>query len=371
MISVIVPVYNAEAYLHHCVNSILIQSYTDFELLLVDDGSPDRCGAICDEYAAKDCRIRVFHKENGGVSSARNLGLEQAQGEWVTFVDSDDWLAEECFESLMSADDADLVVGSCMRSSGTKLQVVDNWYDKTTVPDFLNDYLDKLLLRTPWGKLFKRSIIVENNIHFDEKLRFGEDTLFVFQYLCYCDSIAAVSYCGYNYLDETDGWVRNSRKYKLSLSEIDVSLGKTLALIERLSERFDSSFDTAPHIFVFLSMYSTVNFSSDDVVVTYKNICHKYIPNLGDNAFWSSRLYSPILRGIMELKHYYQDKLYIKGKVLYPILYSISQVAPNKIPFVYKDFYLWYWLIRHKAFVFCDILLYMYLAVKKLISLDR
>ena len=99
-ISVIVPVYNTEKYLHRCVDSILAQTFTDFELLLIDDGSTDSSGAICDEYAQKDSRVRVFHKENGGVSSARNLGLDKAKGKWVTFVDSDDWIKESFLNKL-------------------------------------------------------------------------------------------------------------------------------------------------------------------------------------------------------------------------------------------------------------------------------
>lgn len=91
-ISVIVPVYNAEKYLRRCVGSILAQTFTDFELLLVDDGSTDASGAICDEYASADARVRVFHKPNGGVSSARNLGLDNARGEWIAFADADDYL---------------------------------------------------------------------------------------------------------------------------------------------------------------------------------------------------------------------------------------------------------------------------------------
>ena len=97
-ISVIVPVYKAEAYLHRCVGSLLTQTFTDFEVLLVDDGSPDRSGAICDEYARRDSRVRVFHKENGGVSSARNYGISKAEGLWLLFVDSDDWCNENYIE---------------------------------------------------------------------------------------------------------------------------------------------------------------------------------------------------------------------------------------------------------------------------------
>ena len=100
-VSIIVPVYKAEKYLNRCVDSILAQTFTDFELLLIDDGSPDRSGEICDEYAKKDSRIRVFHKKNGGVSSARNLGLDNVLGEYVTFVDSDDWVEPDFVETMI------------------------------------------------------------------------------------------------------------------------------------------------------------------------------------------------------------------------------------------------------------------------------
>ena len=91
-ISVIIPVYNAESTLRRCVDSFLAQTFTDFECLLINDGSKDRSGEICDEYVARDSRVKVFHKENGGVSSARNVGLDNATGEWIAFVDSDDWV---------------------------------------------------------------------------------------------------------------------------------------------------------------------------------------------------------------------------------------------------------------------------------------
>ena len=102
MISIIVPVYNTEKYLHRCIDSILAQTFTDFELLLINDGSKDNSGKICDEYAAKDSRVRVFHKENGGVSSARNLGLNEAQGKWIYFVDSDDTLQLYALQELVN-----------------------------------------------------------------------------------------------------------------------------------------------------------------------------------------------------------------------------------------------------------------------------
>lgn len=102
-ISIIVPVYKVEKYIKKCVDSILAQTFTDFELWLVDDGSPDNCGAICDEYAQKDVRVKVIHKENGGLSDARNTALDVMQGKYVFFVDSDDWISEDALESAYTA----------------------------------------------------------------------------------------------------------------------------------------------------------------------------------------------------------------------------------------------------------------------------
>ena len=100
-ISVIVPVYKVEPYLDRCVKSVLNQTFSDFELILVDDGSPDECPRLCDEWATKDNRIQVIHKENGGLSDARNVGFEASTGEWITFVDSDDWLDATMYEIML------------------------------------------------------------------------------------------------------------------------------------------------------------------------------------------------------------------------------------------------------------------------------
>lgn len=126
-ISVIVPVYNVEQYLPKCIDSILAQTFTDFELLLIDDGSPDNSGAICDEYARKDPRIRVYHEENGGVSSARNLGIENAKGCWLSFIDADDWVEHNylsAFVDITKSVQVDMVVSS-QYIDGDKLIHID------------------------------------------------------------------------------------------------------------------------------------------------------------------------------------------------------------------------------------------------------
>ena len=123
LLSIIVPVYNTATYLPACLDSILSQGFTDFEVLLVDDGSSDGSGAICDKYAEADSRVRVFHQENGGVSSARNLGLSQAKGEWIYFVDSDDEMLPDGLQTLVDciSDDVDIVMGGI-------LEVEENGY---------------------------------------------------------------------------------------------------------------------------------------------------------------------------------------------------------------------------------------------------
>ena len=122
IISIIVPVYKAEAYLHRCVDSLLIQTFTDFEILLIDDGSPDRSGAICDVYAAKDQRVRVFHKENGGVSDARQFGVDHALGEYIIHADPDDWVDPTMLEELYRKaceTDADIVIADFFVNEST------------------------------------------------------------------------------------------------------------------------------------------------------------------------------------------------------------------------------------------------------------
>lgn len=184
-ISVIVPVYNAEKYLRRCIDSVLAQTYTDFELLLIDDGSKDKSGEICDEYAQKDTRVRVFHKENGGVSSARNLGLDNARGEWVAFVDSDDYIEENYLKSFESNLDADLVVGNMIicedgkSPSDIDAHIVPGKY--SPIQSVLKGNLTKTVFCAPWGKLFRNDGI--RDLRFDVRMTICEDTKFVYRYI--------------------------------------------------------------------------------------------------------------------------------------------------------------------------------------------
>lgn len=183
LVSVIVPVYNAEKYIKRCIESILNQTCNDLELILIDDGSPDNCGAICDEYATKDSRIKVFHQNNGGVCAARNTGLDHAVGEYISFVDSDDYLESNALEILYGdivSHNADI---SCALMIGDSNQDVSNlgsglyevWQGKDALKQAL---LDNRFSYSVWAKMFKTDLL--NNTRFEEGRKIHEDSFFVF-----------------------------------------------------------------------------------------------------------------------------------------------------------------------------------------------
>lgn len=197
-LSIVIPVYNTKKYLSGCLGSILTQSFTDFEILLIDDGSTDGSGELCDEFARQDCRIRVFHKENGGVSSARNLGLANACGEWIYFVDSDDCLLTGGLQTLIDciSDEVDIVMG------GYKEVYEDgNVYtvNERTVR-VLSKKQSVITLYVGYGsfyrycgymciRLLRRSVIRGYNLVFDPSISIKEDTLFLMQYICKSNGI--------------------------------------------------------------------------------------------------------------------------------------------------------------------------------------
>ena len=192
IISIIVPVYNTSKFLAKCINSILEQSYRDYELLLVDDGSTDNSGKICDQFASEDSRIRVFHKPNGGVDSARNLGIENAKGNYFYFVDSDDTLLPGCLETLISGyqyEDVELVVGGYIYSREGLDDPIPNNLPLTHLLT-RNQIMQELLnpkffnLGMPWTNLYKASIIKENQLLFNKDIYTIDDRLFMVSYIC-------------------------------------------------------------------------------------------------------------------------------------------------------------------------------------------
>lgn len=203
-ISIIVPVYEAEKYINRCVDSILAQSFSDFELILVEDGSPDNCGNICDEYAKKDSRIRVIHKVNGGASSARNAALDIAAGKYIMFCDSDDYVDEQWCQQMYATI-------KCYPNSWINCNIYDDREGeiKLRVP-ISNDTklhtkctfytIENLSLSGAlWNKIYSNEIIRSYGLRFDENFRIGEDVRFNVQYYKYCASSIWVSKALYYY----------------------------------------------------------------------------------------------------------------------------------------------------------------------------
>lgn len=203
LISVIVPVYNVERFLPKCIESILKQSYKNLELILVDDGSSDKSFEICKQYEQKDSRVVVIGQQNGGVSSARNHGLKVAKGEYICFVDSDDWIPRKSIQVLyeaISKDNADLAVGSIKKVKEGRNDILPSPSVVIYIEDkseFLN-YV-KQVFPGPVAKLYKKEIIKKYSLYFPSGIAVGEDTIFLCSYLENCKTIISVSDTVYFY----------------------------------------------------------------------------------------------------------------------------------------------------------------------------
>lgn len=203
LISVIIPVYNAEEYLPRCINSIIDQTYFNIEIILVDDGSNDRSGHMCDEYARKDARIKVIHQQNRGVSEARNKGLAIARGELIAFIDSDDYIDKDYLKILYNnIDNCDII--SCnfkiIYSNDTTKRDYKMQYNtqiKTSNNELFSDCINSMIYTyVIWGKLYRRKII--GNIRF-KKQAYSEDALFIREVFLNCENVKLIPYNGYNY----------------------------------------------------------------------------------------------------------------------------------------------------------------------------
>ena len=218
-ISVIVPVYNVERFLPPCIDSILGQSVSELQIILVDDGSTDASGWICDEYAKKDKRIVVLHQQNAGVSAARNAGLEIATGRYITFADSDDVLPLDAYHTMLNAiKESDLVIGRMQRmNEDGNLENQSRFFREQIIQkrSYLSDLFEEKqysYLGFLWDKLFCRAIIEENNIRFREEIKLNEDRLFLLEYILQCNSIYTTNRIIYYYRQRNSGVIKETRR---------------------------------------------------------------------------------------------------------------------------------------------------------------
>ncbi len=234
LVSVIVPIYCVEKYLDKCVESIVNQTYKNLEIILVDDGSPDNCPIMCDVWAEKDSRIKVIHKENGGVSSARNAALAIASGEYIGFVDGDDYIEPNMFETLLRehiANCCQLTVCGIFFNGNSICFSDKEIINSATATERLFDY-KKYQSFNGWScnKLFNSEIIHHNTLTFDESIAYCEDVLFVYQYIKYIDKVLLLNVPLYYYVYREDACtVKKNYKNDTDVLElIDYFLGDTM-----------------------------------------------------------------------------------------------------------------------------------------------
>lgn len=198
-ISIIVPVYKAESFLYKCVDSILSQTMADFELILVDDGSPDKSPEICDAYACRDARVTVIHQKNAGVSAARNRGIQEASGQYIGFVDSDDWITDDMYERMLTeaeASSADVVMCDALtvyENGETRADTIQMLHQNCMFsPEKMDPELMLEFAGAVWRCIYKRQLIQQNNIAFPMGLKFSEDRIFNIYAMGLADTICYV-----------------------------------------------------------------------------------------------------------------------------------------------------------------------------------
>ena len=249
-LSIIIPVYNVEEYLRVCVDSVLQQTFADFELILIDDGSSDKSGQICDEYVAKDSRVHVIHQENAGVSSARNAGLAYASGEYISFVDADDCINFRMYEILletMKSSMADLgICGVDIIKKDTDIKQI-NYKNNKAITWSASDCVSHLFDMPPilyfscWNKLFRKNVI---KTCFDTTLRIGEDAKFLAEYLVYIQKAV--------YLPDQKLYMVRNREGSATRSDKRAYVGSLKARYEICSivkERFPESYNKAMYYY--------------------------------------------------------------------------------------------------------------------------
>lgn len=221
-ISVIVPIYNAQKHINNCIESILRQNYNKFELILVDDGSTDLTKSILENYSKKYSQIKLITKDNGGVSSARNIGIKHATGEWITFVDADDMLSSNYLSNLIKPiaefPSIELIISGYKNVNSknheiTQEVIYNRKYSTNAIECFFyNLNIFHFYPFFPYSKLYKTSIIKNHNIYFDEKMSLGEDRTFILQYLSNINNLMVIDSCDYSIMSAIDNQSLSSKK---------------------------------------------------------------------------------------------------------------------------------------------------------------
>ncbi len=264
-ISIIVPVYNTEKYIGRCIESIQNQTYTNLEIILVDDGSKDDSLTICQKYAEKDSRIKVLHtKKNFGVSNARNMGIERSTGEYIGFIDSDDYIEKTMYETLVRYSDNRVLPICTYNMVDENKTILDQKEIGDTVGEVdVKDFFllcENILLNSPVNKLYESTIVKKNNIRFDVNLSLGEDFLFVMQYIEYIEKFYIIDVPLYNYMT-----IKRESLSQLYRNDVNLSLGEDFLFVMQYIEYIEKFY------IIDVPLYNYMTIKRESLSQLYRN----------------------------------------------------------------------------------------------------
>lgn len=328
LISVIIPVYKTEKYLQACLDSVLQQTFSDFEIILIDDGSPDGAGIICDEYARKDQRVTVVHTGNAGVSNARNLGVRLSKGKYVTFVDSDDVVENNFIMDFVRnlTDDVDIYIqGVTFCFNDGKIQRIK--YERNGTMDVLSAIKVNNICAHGYchEKLYTTEFIKRNHLEFINDVRFSEDLLFLLTALYHADKVRFIDSVSYHYLIREDGAcsglysveseMRCFREFKFQITRISERLNVDLLGTTRAGEIFAMLFARVRN-----SIYNNIN---------QRNKRLQYLETFSETDFELVKKYSYISNAVIRLLYCILSKRSLK--VFDFLLYIVTIIANKQI----------------------------------------
>lgn len=295
--SIIVPVYKVESYLRRCIDSVLAQTYSDFELILVDDGSPDRCGTICDEYAAKDSRIHVIHQENTGLSTARNTGLNAATGKYIYFLDSDDAIQPNLLQKTIAyMEDGNDMVVFCydaidLQGGGKKVSFCSGVFETNDLKERKGFILSKLLTGLigwePWSRVYSREIIEQFHIRFEDGEHFAEDLYFCLCYCAHARRIVSIPDSLYYYTIREESIMGRERD--------NPNLDRMVELAKAVRRHFQQWDDCKPMLDCFPVVFYLILSHRLEAILGYTHESRRSFPkvvaeNMQDRAYFDSQI---------------------------------------------------------------------------------
>ena len=289
-VSIILPVYNMEKYLRRCLDSIINQTFKDFEVIIINDGSSDNSEKICTEYALGDKRIKVITIQNGGLSNARNLGIDKSKGEYIIFCDSDDWIEKDAIEILVNG----IELKNCdMAISGYKMDFVFEEFKSISIKcknklyesidEFMKEYSffrSNYLFGFAWNKIFRASIIRENKIFFEKNV-FCEDLYFIFKFIPKCKRINSINAELYHYMHQSNDTLSKKKKDEFKVMNDIYDRTKSF-LIESKSYEYNKQYLNSTYVESMIAYITNIVVNNNNI---YSNMKDIYLESRLNNAF--------------------------------------------------------------------------------------